>query len=69
MLNKSIPSQSDFVDKHLEVTETQFMKKIPEITWLLLVNHSTIQMKLICVWAERAILGGAETALKFKYEI
>ena len=31
----------------------------------------TIQMKLIllCVWAERAILGSAETALKFKYEI
>ena len=31
----------------------------------------TIQMKLIllCVWAERAVLGGAKTALKFKYEI
>ena len=31
----------------------------------------TIQMKLIlsCVWAERAILGRAKTALKFKYEI
>ena len=31
----------------------------------------TIQMKLIllCVWAERAILGSAKTALKFKYEI
>ena len=30
----------------------------------------TIQMKLIllCVWAERAILGSAKTALKFKYE-
>jgi hypothetical protein len=30
----------------------------------------TIQMKLIllCVWAERAILGTAKTALKFKYE-
>jgi hypothetical protein len=28
-------------------------------------------MKLIflCVWAERAILGGAKTALKFKFEI
>ena len=31
----------------------------------------TIQMKLIllCVWTERAILGSAKTALKFKYEI
>ena len=31
----------------------------------------TIQMKLIllCVWAERAILGSAKSALKFKYEI
>jgi hypothetical protein len=31
----------------------------------------TIQMKLIlfCVWAERAILGSAKTAVKFKYEI
>ena len=30
----------------------------------------SIQMKLIllCVWAEWAILGGAKTALKFKYE-
>ena len=31
----------------------------------------TIQMKLIvlCVWAERAILGSAKTAWKFRYEI
>ena len=31
----------------------------------------TIQMKLIllCVWAESAVLGSTETALKFKYEI
>ena len=31
----------------------------------------TIQMKLtlLCVWAERAVLGRAKTALKFKYEI
>jgi hypothetical protein len=31
----------------------------------------TIQMKLIllCVWAERAVLGSAKTVLKFKYEI
>ena len=31
----------------------------------------TILMKLIllCVWAERAVLGSAKTALKFKYEI
>ena len=31
----------------------------------------TIQMKLIllCVWAERAVLGSAKTALKFKYGI
>ena len=30
----------------------------------------TIQMKLILlwVWAERAVLGRAKTALKFKYE-
>ena len=31
----------------------------------------TIQMKLILLWvcAERAVLGRAKTALKFKYEI
>jgi hypothetical protein len=31
----------------------------------------TIQMKviLLCVWAERAVLGSAITTLKFKYEI
>ena len=31
----------------------------------------TIQMKLIllCVWAERALLGSAKTDLKFKFEI
>ena len=31
----------------------------------------TIQLKLIIlwVWAERAVLGRAKTALKFKYEI
>jgi hypothetical protein len=31
----------------------------------------TIQMKLIllCVWAERAVLGNSKTALKFKYKI
>ena len=31
----------------------------------------TIQMKpiLLCVWAERDVLGSAKTALKFKYEI
>ena len=31
----------------------------------------TIQMKLLLlwVWAERAVLGRAKTALKFKYEI
>ena len=31
----------------------------------------TIHMKviLLCVWTERAVLGSAKTALKFKYEI
>ena len=31
----------------------------------------TIQMKLIlvCVWAERTVLGSATTSLKFNYEI
>ena len=31
----------------------------------------TIQMKLtlLCVWAERALLGSAKTALEFKYKI
>ena len=31
----------------------------------------TIQLKfiLLCVWAERAVLGSAKTALKFKHEI
>ena len=31
----------------------------------------TIEMKLIllCVWEERAVVGSAKTALKFKYEI
>ena len=31
----------------------------------------TIQMKLLllCVWAERAVVGSTKTTLKFKYEI
>jgi hypothetical protein len=31
----------------------------------------TMQMKLIllCVWAERAVLGSAKIALEFKYEV
>ena len=29
----------------------------------------TVQMKLILLWAERAVLGGAKNALKFKYEM
>ena len=28
-----------------------------------------MKLILLCVWAEWAILGSAETALKFKYEI
>ena len=28
-----------------------------------------MKLILLCVWAERAILGGAKTALEFKYEI
>ena len=47
--------------------------------WILNVSNAklytpstlNIQMKLILlwVWAERAVLGRAKTALKFKYEI
>ena len=29
----------------------------------------TIQMILLCVWAEWAVLGSGKTALRFKYEI
>ena len=29
----------------------------------------TIQMKLLCVWAEQVVSVSAKTALKFKYEI
>ena len=28
-----------------------------------------INLKLLCVWAEQAVLGSAKTALKFKYKI
>jgi hypothetical protein len=28
-----------------------------------------IELLLLCVWAEPAVLGSAKTALKFKYEI
>ena len=45
----------------------------PSVTKPKLYKPSTlnIQMKLILlwVWAERAVLGRAKTALKFKYEI
>ena len=55
----------------------EFLKKRKKIHKLVRDIHityrvlQTIQMKLIllCVWAERAVLGSAKTALKFKYEI
>jgi hypothetical protein len=28
-----------------------------------------MKLILLCVWAERAVLGGAKTAFRFKYEI
>ena len=42
--------------------------------WAVLRDYrvlQTIQMQLIllCVWAERTVLGNAKTALKFKFEI
>ena len=45
-----------------------FSGKIQRYTYRVL---QTIQRKLIllCDWAERAVLGSAETALKFNYEI
>jgi hypothetical protein len=55
----------------------QLLKGISRNVGLLLYPENTyrvlqaIQMKLIllCVWAERAVLSCAKTALKFKYEI
>ena len=44
------------------------LQRIQRCTYRVL---QTIQMKLmiLCIWAERAILNRAKTALKFKYEI
>ena len=57
-------TQNPKTQKHKSV----FLYKIQRYTHRVL---QTIQMKLILllVWAERAILGRAKTALKFKYEI
>ena len=35
----------------------------------LITQQKIVQVILLCVWAERAILGSDKTALKFKYEI
>ena len=50
------------------LSQLKYFQLNPEIYTRVL---QTIQMKLrlLCVWAERAILGSAKTALKFKYEI
>ena len=49
-------------------TEKQILGQMQRYTYRVLQK---IQMKLILlrVWAERAVLGSAKTALKFRYEI
>jgi hypothetical protein len=32
-------------------------------------KYNAIELILLCVWAELAVLGSAKTALKFNYEI
>ena len=63
-------------NKNYMCINMQYSSVFTNATWR---NHQrytyrvlqAIQMKLILlsVWAERAILGSAKTALKFKYEI
>ena len=46
-------------------------KDLGHLQWYTYRVLQTIQMKLIllCVWAERVVLGSAKTDLKFKYEM
>ena len=68
---------SAFFD-NISFWDTLFSKMMPKIYshWPMSQKYTyrvlqTIQMKLIllCVWAERVVLGSAKTALKFNYEI
>ena len=52
----------------LDITAYSYAYSSQRYTYRVL---QTIEMKLIllCVWAERAVLGSAKAALKFKCEI
>ena len=69
----AIFKKGDFTKKYDLVTKTQLYHKenpadVQRYTYRVL---QTIQMELILlsVWAERAVLDRIKTALKFKYEI
>ena len=65
--NHGVSSEFDF----LSISCVQFEKKLCYFQRYTHRVLQTIQMKLILlwVWAERALLGLAKTALKFKHEI
>ena len=67
-MNRPNTYPKDFKSGHLLMRNLYFYAIPQRYTYRVL---QTIQMKLIllCVWAERAVLGSAKTALKFKYEI
>ena len=60
---------------HISLEDGYFLPQKPKCKWPAIQRYTyrvlqTIQMKLILLWAwaERAVLGRAKTALKFKYE-
>ena len=78
----SIARDTDFVQStekiHNRIIWAEMNIKLLKVFGLIMISirdiHTcrvlqTIQMKLIllCVWAERAVLGSAKIALKFKY--
>ena len=67
VLDLQIEYQIGFIIMYIQATFSFYVSS-QRYTYRVL---QTIQMKLIllCVWAERAVLGSAKTALKFKYEI
>ena len=45
------------------------LKKLSHVTQDLPLDPQVVSLILLCVWAERANLGSAKTALKFRYEL
>ena len=66
MINKCLVNVNSTVV--IKINGRNYLMAGPKLYTLSTLN---IQMKLILlwVWAERAVLGRAKTALKFKYEL